>query len=100
MTEPKMIDRLAAAAWAHLEHAWQTRASAAFIDVEAQLIDGKVDMPALIGAVLAAMPEATEEMHEAGMAVVEGHGITHHHALPALRGAYRAMINAALLRGS
>lgn len=65
MSEETMIERAADAAWAHLEAAYQAGgAGAAFVDRRAGVIDGAVDMPALVRGVIAAMREPTETMLE------------------------------------
>lgn len=51
-------------------------------------------------AVLTAMREPTEGMHDAGVAVTENQSIAHDKPLPTLRNCYRAMIDAALAEAS
>lgn len=58
-----MIERATNAAWEELERQGQVnKADAPYVDREALLIDGHVDLPAIVRAVLTAMREPTIEM--------------------------------------
>jgi len=62
-------------------------------------VDGPVNPANIARAVLTAMREPTEEMHDAGMAVTSNQSMAHDQPLPTLRNSYRAMIDAALEDG-